>query len=156
MPNSGLLLYIYLFFKNLQPKPSLILSKMMIKIFIVLGLYLTVSAQKESVNAVPDLSGYYHMDIPHDDSQYIFNIGWSKALNQYLVVSTGQPLGWGIGRINFINDTAMNVAFDNDYTLLGIITYEKGLPIICWPAFEEYQCWNGLLSNITRIHVINM
>lgn len=129
---------------------------MLIKIFVALGLYLTISAQKESVNAVPDLSGYYHMDMPHDDSQYIFNIGWSKALNQYLVVSTGQPLGWGIGRMNFINDTAVNVAFDNDYTLLGIITYEKGLPVICWPTFEEYQCWNGLLSNITRIHVINM
>jgi hypothetical protein len=77
-------------------------------------------------------------------------------LNQYLAVSTGQPLGWGIGRLNFINDTAVNVVFDNGYTLLGIITYQKDLPIICWPAFNTYGCWNGLLSNITRIHVINM
>jgi hypothetical protein len=129
---------------------------MLIKIFISIILCLTVSAKKEAVGGIPDLTGYYNMHIPNDNSQYIFNIGWSKALNQYLVVSTGQPLGWGIGRLDFINDTAMNVAFDNGYTLLGIVTYQKDLPIICWPTFKEYGCWYGLLSNITRIHVINM
>jgi hypothetical protein len=129
---------------------------MLIKIFISIILCLTVSAKKEAVVGIPDLTGYYNMHMSGDNSQYIFNIGWSKALNQYLVVSTGQSFGWGIGRLNFINDTAMNVVFDNGNTLLGIITYEKDLPIICWPTFRDYNCWNGLLSNITRIHVINM
>ena len=128
---------------------------MLIKVFIGIILYVTVLGEKGVVNGVPDLSGYYSMDLT-DNSQYIFNIGWSKTLNEYIIVSTGQPLDWGIGRLNFINDTAINVHFDNGYTLLGIITMNKDLPVICWPTFIDYTCWNGLLSNITRIHVINM
>ena len=129
---------------------------MLMKIFIGVIVYLTVLGQREVVNGIPDLSGYYSMELRDDDSQYIFNIGWSKTLNQYLAISTGQPLGWGIGRLNFINDTAMNVVFDNGYTLLGLITYNRDLPVICWPTFKDYNCWNGLLSNISRIHVVNM
>jgi hypothetical protein len=128
---------------------------MLTKIFISIILCLTVSAKKETVGGIPDLTGYYNMHILNDSSQYIFHIHWSNALNQYLVVSTGQPLGWGIGRLNFINDTAMNAIFDNGSTLLGIITHEKHLPVICWTTLN-YGCWYGLLSNITRIHVINM
>jgi len=128
---------------------------MWIKIFISIILCLTVSAKKIAIDQIPDLTGYY-IQTPTDGYQYIYNIGWSNALNQYIIVPTGHPVSWGIGRLNFINDTAVNIAYDNGYTFLGTSTYEKDLPVICWPEYKPLICWHGLLSNVTRIHVIHM
>ncbi|CAF1342775.1 unnamed protein product [Rotaria sordida] len=43
-----------------------------------------------------------------------------------------------------------------DNSLPGIIKYPTDLPSICWPTSKDFTCWNHLLSNITRIHVIHM
>ena len=128
---------------------------MLIKIFIFIILCLTVSTKKLAAGEIPDLTGYY-IQTPTENSQYMYNIGWSNALKQYIVVPTAQPVSWGIGRLNFINNTAVNISYDNGDTFLGIITYEKDLPVICWPEYNPLICWYGLLSNVTRIHVIHM
>lgn len=128
---------------------------MLMKIFISIILCITVSAKKVAVGQIPDLTGYY-IQVPTSDTQYMYNIGWSKALNQYVIVPTAAPVSWGIGRLNFINETAVNISYDNDSTFLGIITYQNELPVICWPEYTPTICWYGLLSNITRIHVIHM
>ncbi len=119
-------------------------------------LFLKVSA-RDKIRAEPNaLVGNYHMIIPDDDGQYVFNIDYSPALNQYSVVTTGQPLDWATAQLNLINDTAVSLVCDNGTTLTGIISYPTDLPSICWPAVKNFPCWNRLLSNITRIHVINM
>jgi hypothetical protein len=119
-------------------------------------LFLTVSA-RDKIKAEKDaLEGYYYMPIPGNGNQYVFNIDYSPTFNQYLVVVTGQSLAWATARLNLINDTAVNLVCDNGDTLTGIINYPTDLPSICWPAVKNFPCWNRLLSNITRIHVINM
>jgi hypothetical protein len=119
-------------------------------------LFLTVSARDQIRAGKDALDGYYYMPIPNNDNEYVFNIDYSPTFNQYVVVSTAQPVGWATARLNLINDTAVNLVGDNGDILTGIISYPTDLPSICWPAFEEFTCWNRLLSNITRIHVINM
>ncbi len=118
-------------------------------------LFLTVSAKDKIDADILNLNGYYYMSLGNDD-QYVFNIDWSNTFNRYLVVVTGQSLAWATARLDFINDTAVNLVCDNGDSHLGIITYPTDLPSICWPTFKDFNCWNRLLSNITRIHVINM
>jgi len=118
-------------------------------------LFLTVSAKDKIGADVPNLNGYYYMSLGTDD-QYVFNIDWSHTFNRYLVVATGQSLAWATAKLEFINDTTVNLLCDNGEIHQGIITYPKDLPSICWPTFTAFNCWNRLLSNITRIHVINM
>ena len=129
---------------------------MLIRLILPVLLVLIVSAKEKLSADVPDLNGYYYMSIPKNGNQYVFNIGWSNTFNQYLVVVTGQALAWATARLNFINDTAVNLVCDNGDVLEGIISYPTDLPSICWPTFKEFACWNRLLSNVTRIHVINM
>ena len=118
-------------------------------------LFLAVSARDQIKATKYDLDGSYHMSM-EVRSQYVFDIEFSQALNQYLVVATAQSLGWATARLNFINDTAVNLTCDDGDVFTGIISYPTDLPSICWPGVQDFVCWNRLLSNITRIHVINM
>ena len=121
--------------------------------------FLMVSAKYNVVAETPNLNGYYYMPLPLKNAsqgQFAFNIDWSDTLNRYLVVATGQSLSWTTGQIDFIDNTTINLACDNGNNYRGIITYPTDLPSICWPTVKEFTCWNRLLSNITRIHVINM
>ncbi len=129
---------------------------MLIRILLSVLLFLTVSAKYEIKADVRGMNGYYNMKIPGNGYQYVFNIDWSHTFNQYFVVVTGQPLAWATGQLNFINDTAVTLVCDNDDILSGIVSYPTDLPSICWPTFQDFTCWNRLLSNISRIHVINM
>jgi hypothetical protein len=124
--------------------------KMLIQIFFSILLFLTVSAD------VHDMNGYYNMRIPGNPNQYVFNIDWSHTFNQYFVVVIGQELAWATARLTFINNTAITLVCDNSDILTGIVSYPTDLPSICWPTFQDFPCWNRLLSNISRIHVINM
>jgi hypothetical protein len=54
-----------------------------------------------------------------------------------------------------INNTTVTLVCDNGEMISGIISYPTDLPSICWPTSKELTCWNRLLSNISRIHVIN-
>lgn len=130
---------------------------MLIRLFFSAVLLLfSVTAKDQNADELPDLNGYYYMPIPNTDNQYVFNIDYSNAFNQYLVLVTGQSLAWATGRLQFINNTAVNLVCDNEVIIPGIISYPTDLPSICWPTYKDFTCWNRLLSNITRIHVINM
>ena len=130
---------------------------MLIRLLLSVLLFLTVLAAKDELKTdVRGINGYYHMKIEGNDNQYVFNIDWSNTFNQYFVVVTGQELAWATARLNFINDTAVTLACDNGNVLTGIVSFPTDLPSICWPTFPDFQCWNRLLSNISRIHVINM
>jgi hypothetical protein len=118
--------------------------------------FLTVSAKNKILGDIPDLNGNYHMSIPRNGNQYVFNIGWSESYNRYLVVVTGQSLAWATAQLTIIDNMTVNLVCDSGDTIPGIITYQADLPSICWPTFAAFTCWNRLLSNITRIHVINM
>lgn len=130
--------------------------KMLLRTLIPVLLFLSVTAKDKVADEKSQLNGYYYMVIPGNGNQYVFNIGWSNTFNQYLVVVTGQSLAWATARLNFVNDTAVNLVCDNGVTIPGVISYPTDLPSICWPTFKDFACWNRLLSNITRIHVINM
>jgi hypothetical protein len=119
-------------------------------------LFLTVSAKNKLAADIPDLNGYYYMPMPGSGNQYVFNIDWSHTFNRYWVIATGQSLAWATAQLNIINDTAVNLVCDTGDTFLGIISYPTDLPTICWPTIQNFNCWNRLLSNVTRIHVINM
>ncbi len=129
---------------------------MLMRLLLPVLLFLTVSAKDKITADVPDLTGNYQMQIPNNTQQYVLNIDWSDAFDQYLVLVTGQTLSWATGRINFINDTDITLICDNGNTIPGIISYPTDLPSICWPTYSNFSCWNRLLSNISRIHVINM
>lgn len=129
---------------------------MLIRFLSIVILCITVSAKDKVDAELPDLSGNYYMPIPGNDNQYIFNVDWSHTFNRYLVTVTGQPLGWATARLNFINDTVVDLVCDNGIVIQGIISYPTDLPNICWPTFQTFSCWKRLLSNVTRIHVINM
>jgi hypothetical protein len=103
------------------------------------------------------LNGHYHMSIPNDGYQYVFHIDWSDYFHQYLVTVIGQPLAWATARMNMVNETTVNLICDTGMSSLGTITYVNDMPSICaWSMSTEFTCWNRLLSNVTRIHVINM
>ena len=104
----------------------------------------------------PHLNGYYHMQIPNNGYQYVFFIDWSHSLNRYLVTVTGQPLAWATATLNIVDETTVDLICDNGDSFTGTIKYPTDLPSICWPVSSEFTCWNRLLSNVTRIHVINM
>lgn len=129
---------------------------MLIRLFILVTLFVSAIAKQKNADELPDLNGYYLMDIPNTDNQYVFNIDYSSSFGQYLVVTTGQSLSWATARLEFINNTAVNLLCDNGVIIPGIISYPTDLPSICWPTYQDFACWNRLLSNITRIHVINM
>jgi hypothetical protein len=118
--------------------------------------FLTVSVHNTVAADFPHLEGFYNMHIPGDGNQYVFNIDWSHSLNRYLVTVTGQSLAWATATLNIVNDTSVNLVCDNGAILPGTINYPTDLPSICWPMHKDFTCWNRLLSNITRIHVINM
>jgi hypothetical protein len=124
-------------------------------IFIVISL-LAVSANEKIVGDTPHLNGYFHMPIPGSGNQYVFFIDWSHSFNRYVVTVTGQSLAWATATLSMVNDTAVNLVCDNGVNLPGVIQYKTDLPSICWPTSKDFTCWNRLLSNITRIHVINM
>jgi hypothetical protein len=125
--------------------------------FILVSLFLPAFLAKEHVAAdTLHLNGYYHMSIPDNGYQYVFYIDWSYYLERYVVTVTGQPLAWATATLEIVNDTAVNLVSDNGDTILGIIKYSTDLPSICWPTTSDFTCWNRLLSNVTRIHVINM
>jgi hypothetical protein len=131
---------------------------MLIRVLLPALLFLTVSAKNKITANVPDLNGNYNMQLPGNGSQYqyVFNIYWSNTFNQYLVVITGQELAWATARLNLINNTTVTLICDNGEIISGIISYPTDLPSICWPTSKELTCWNRLLSNISRIHVIHM
>jgi hypothetical protein len=129
---------------------------MLIRVLFPVLLFLTVSAKDELTADVRGMNGYYYMQLPGNDNQYVFNIDWSNTFNQYFVVVTGSSLAWATARLNFINDTAVSLVCDNGDILSGIVSYPTDLPSICWPTFQDFTCWNRLLSNISRIHVIHM
>ena len=125
--------------------------------FLLVSLFLPAFFAKEHVAAdTLHLNGYYHMSIPNNGYQYVFYIDWSNYLERYVVTVTGQPLAWATATLEIVNDTAINLVSDNGITLPGIIKYSTDLPTICWPTSSDLTCWNRLLSNVTRIHVINM
>jgi hypothetical protein len=129
---------------------------MLIKVILPILLFLTVSAKDKITADVSDLNGNYNMQLPGNGNQYVFKIYWSNTFNQYLVLSTGYPLAWATARLNLINNTTVTLVSDNGEMISGIISYPTDLPSICWPTSKELTCWNRLLSNISRIHVINM
>lgn len=96
------------------------------------------------------------MSIPDNGYQYVFNIDWSNPLNTYIVTLTGQPLSWATATLDIINDNTVTLTADDGSILSGNIEFNGDLPSICWPKTSEFSCWNQLLSNISRIHVINM
>jgi hypothetical protein len=118
--------------------------------------FLTVSAKNKILGDIPDLNGNYHMPMPGNGNQYAFDIDWSVSYNHYLVVVTGQSLAWATAQLIIIDNMTVNLVCDSGDTIPGIITYQADLPSICWPTYRDFTCWNRLLSNITRIHVINM
>lgn len=124
--------------------------------FALLLLCSTLSANGPQTEAAVHLNGNYHMILPNDGAQYVFAINWSDYLNRYVVVVTGQTVAWATATLEVINATAVNLVCDNGNTLVGVISYNQDLPSICWPTSAEYTCWNRLLSNVSRIHVINM
>lgn len=128
---------------------------MFIRLLLSVILFVTVSAKGKLAAEVPDLNGNYNMNIG-DGNQHVFNIDWSHTYNRYVVTVTGQSLAWATAKINFVNDTLINLVCDNGVTIQGVVSYPTDLPSICWPTFKVFTCWNRLLSNITRIHVINM
>ncbi|CAF2639840.1 unnamed protein product [Rotaria sp. Silwood2] len=129
---------------------------MFIGILFIIITCVGVSAKNKILADVPQLDGYYHMPILGNGNQYVFNIDWSHTYNRYLVTVTGQSLAWATATLNIINETSVNLVCDNGINLPGIIKYPTNLPSICWPTSKDFTCWNRLLSNITRIHVINM
>ena len=129
---------------------------MLIRVLIVVSIFLSAIAKEKNADELPDLNGYYYMPMPNTDNQYVFNIDYSTAFSQYLVVVTGQSLAWATGQLQFINNTAVNLLCDNGVVIPGVISYPTDLPSICWPTYQDFGCWNRLLSNISRIHVINM
>ena len=145
----------FFIFSSESPNES-VSFKMFIRLVLSVVLVLTVAAKRKVVDAVPNLNGYYRMSVPGNGNQFVFNIDWSDTFNQYLVVVTGQPLAWATARLQIVNDTAVNLVCDNGVTLSGVISYPTDLPSICWPTFKDFTCWNRLLSNVSRIHVINM
>jgi hypothetical protein len=118
-------------------------------LFLVIS-FLAISAD------IPNFEGNYYMPILRDGNQYVFNIGWSDARNRYVVTIIGQALSWVTASLTVINDTTIELLTDDGNTLLGNITFKTDFPTICWPTEKDFTCWNRLLSNITRIHVINM
>jgi hypothetical protein len=128
------------------------LSRLLLPVF----LFLTVSGKDQIEADVHVLNGTYHMQLPNHTYQYVFNIDWSETLNQYSVLVTGQTLGWATARLNLTSNTTVDVICDNGNVISGIIQYPTDLPSICWPTFTDFTCWNRLLSNLSRIHVINM
>jgi hypothetical protein len=129
---------------------------MLIRLLLPVLLFLTVSAKEKLAADVRGINGYYYMPIPNSGNQYVFNIDWSNTFNQYLVVVTGQLVSWATARLHFINDTAVTLVCDSGDIIPGILSYPTDLPSFCWPTFPSFTCWNRLLSNISRIHVINM
>ena len=130
--------------------------QMFLKTFCIVISFLTVSAHARLRDDVPNLRGNYYMPIPGNGNQYVFNIDWSYSLDEYVVTVTGQPLAWATATLSIVNDTSINLLSDNGISISGVISYSTDLPTICWPTFKDFTCWKHLLSNITRIHVINM
>ncbi|CAF1390463.1 unnamed protein product [Adineta steineri] len=124
-------------------------------LFLVISFLTALADNKVGAN-IPNLDGYYYMSIPDNDNQYVFNIDYSPSFNRHIVTVTGQSLAWATATINITNDTSIDLVCDNGNILSGIISYSTDLPTICWPKFKDFTCWKHLLSNITRIHVINM
>ena len=124
-------------------------------LFVIIAFLAVLSHDKVVIGTYP-LSGDYYMLIPGNGNQYVFNIDWSPSFDRYLVTVTGQTLAWATATLNMINDTTVNLICDSGDSLVGTISYPTDLPSICWPTSNEFKCWNRLLSNITRIHVINM
>ena len=118
--------------------------------------FLTVSVHDTVVADRPHLNGFYYMPIPNSGNQFVFNIDWSHSLNRYMVTVTGQLVPWATATINVVNDTSVTLIGDNGDIWPGTINYPTDLPSICWPTYKDFTCWNRLLSNVTRIHVINM
>ncbi|CAF5135350.1 unnamed protein product, partial [Rotaria sp. Silwood1] len=58
-------------------------------LFIIIT-FVRVSANDKISADIPQLNGYYHMPIPGNGNQYVFNIDWSHSFNRYLVTVTGQ------------------------------------------------------------------
>ncbi len=129
---------------------------MFVGILLIIISFLTVSAHGKLAAETPSLNGYYYMPIPGNGDQYVFNVDRSQSLDRYLVTVTGQALSWATATMTMINDTTVNLVCDSGDILVGNINYPTDLPTICWPTSKDFKCWNRLLSNITRIHVINM
>ena len=106
--------------------------------------------------ATVQLNGNYHMILPNDGYQYVFAINWSNDFNRYVVVTVGQPVAWGTATLDMVNDTAVNLIADNGDNVPGVISSNNDTLSICWPTSKDLTCWTRLLSNIKRIHVINM
>lgn len=129
---------------------------MLCKILLIIVAVLKVSAKESVAGDTLQLNGNYYMPIPGDGNQYVFNIDWSQSLNRYLVTVVGQSLAWATATLNIVNQTTVSLVCDNGDVLPGTIHYPTDLPSICWPTTKDFTCWNRLLSNITRIHIINM
>lgn len=129
---------------------------MLVRMFSSVLLLVTMLVHGSVRADIPNLAGNYYMVMPDDGNQYVFNIDWSSTLNQYLVTVTGQSLAWAMARVTINSDTSITMLCDNGVTLTGAVSYSTDLPTICWPAFKDFTCWKHLLSNVTRIHVINM
>lgn len=131
---------------------------MLISLVVVVLSLLVVHTTGVEVTDSSRLNGYYHMlmPMPHNRTQFVFFVDYSPILDRYLVIATAQPALWGTATLDVVNDTAVILTGDNGDQLPGIIQYQRDLPSICWPTSTDFTCWNRLLSNVTRIHVINM
>jgi hypothetical protein len=118
--------------------------------------FLTISANKKVTADIPNLEGNYYMKLPGNGNQYVFHIDWSDDLDRYVVTVVGHSLSWATASLTIVDDTSVHFVSDNGLSLPGIVTYPTDLPSICWPTDRNYTCWKHLLSNVTRIHVINM
>ncbi|CAF2141551.1 unnamed protein product [Rotaria magnacalcarata] len=129
---------------------------MLIGILFTIVTLVTVSASDRVAADTNHLDGNYYMFIPDTGNQYVFNIFFSHPFSRYVVTVTAQALAWATATLNIVNDTSVTLVCDNGNTLPGIITYPTDLPSICWPTSKDFTCWTRLLSNVTRIHVVNM
>ncbi|UJR30999.1 hypothetical protein I4U23_018510 [Adineta vaga] len=129
---------------------------MFVNIFYIVISFVTIFAHSTNEDDLPNLVGNYYMPILGNNNQYVFNIDWSYSLNRYVVTVTGQTLAWATGTLSITNNASVNLLCDNGDNLSGVVSYSTDLPTICWPTFKDFTCWKHLLSNVTRIHVINM
>ena len=129
---------------------------MFIRLLLPVILFLIVSGNDQIDADVHVLNGNYHMQSPDLTNQYVFNIDWSNTFNQYIVLVTGQTLRWATARLNLTSNSTVDLVCDNGDIIPGRIEYPTDLPSICWAIVSNFTCWNRLLSNVSRIHVINM
>lgn len=129
---------------------------MLIGILFTTLILLCVPTAGKTVRDTSHFDGNYYMYIPGDGNQYVFNIYWSPPFNRYIVTVIAQTLSWATATLTVVNDTSVNLVCDDGTVLSGVVSYPTDLPSICWPTSKDFTCWQRLLSNVTRIHVINM